>query len=224
MGSVVIIGGGPGGVAAAIRSAQLGAEVAIIEAKDVGGVCLNRGCIPLRVLGNAADIKLSASLGGDFGLNFGQVKVDPGRLKIHLDDTVKFLGAGTESLLRSNGIRIVNGRGVLTASGAVQVGAEILPADAVILATGGACKRADLPKTCLDAVSTIDDLISSLEIPEKVLVLGGRPWSVELATFYLEMGSRVTLVSEGPLLPAMDRQVVGRLKTILKKQGKLSYR
>jgi len=219
MKKILVLGGGPGGVAAAIRASQLGAEVTLVESTHVGGVCMNQGCIPLRVLGSTAEAAATINRAADLGLNAGQAELNIDQLKARLADAVNYMRMGTEGLLQSNRIRIVRGQGRLLPSGEVKVGKESLSAEAVILATGAGWKRPDIPGADLKEVVTSDELLADLKIPKRLVVLGGWPWSIELAAFYHRFGAQVTLAAPGGFLPEVDRQISNRLRSLLKGEG-----
>ncbi len=219
MTKVVVLGAGPGGVAAAIRAAQLGAEVKIVEAGRVGGMCMNRGCVPLRVLGSAAEAAGLIDRAAEFGLKANRAEFDWARLKARVADTVAYVRLGTEALLRSHGVEIISGRGRLVAAGGVEVEGQILAAEAVILAVGAAWRRPEIPGAELKEVITSEEIIQELNLPRRLLVLGGRPWAVELAALCQRFGSQVTLAVPDRFLPEVDRQISSRLRSVLKNQG-----
>jgi len=204
---VVVLGGGPGGVAAAIRAAQLGASATLVEPERIGGVCLNRGCLPLRVMGSALEGAGEAA------------RPDPAGLRKKVAETVDYVRLGTEALLTANRVRVVQGRGRLEGGGSVRVGREQIPADLVVLATGAGWQRPGLPGEELPGVVNPDQLLEERERPESILILGGSPWAVELAWIFHRLGSKVGLVVEGPFLPEIDRQVANRLKNIFNRAG-----
>ena len=204
---VVVLGGGPAGVAAAIRAAQLGASATLVEEGRIGGVCLNQGCLPYRIMGSALE-ELQ-----------GQSLPDPAGLRRRVAQTVDYVRAGTEGLLTANRVRVVKGRGRLQGPGSVRVGEELIPADLIVLATGAGWQKPGLPGQDLPGVIDPDRLLAQEERPESILILGGDPWAVELAWIYHRLGSRVGLVMEGPFLPEIDRQVANRLKNIFNRAG-----
>lgn len=216
---IIIIGGGPGGVAAAVRAAQLGAQATVVESGNLGGVCLNLGCVPLRVLGSAAEMAAAVGSADKYGLVSVFPKLDRDRLAERVKDTVNTMRMGTEALLRSYNVSLIQGKGRLTASGGVRVGTEVLSADAVILAVGSDWVQPKFSGAELEGVITPEDFISDCIVPDRILVLGGRPWAVELAAFCARFGAAVTLVPDGNFLPGIDRQVSNRLRAVLKESG-----
>ncbi|MGB9825259.1 MAG: FAD-dependent oxidoreductase, partial [Desulfofundulus sp.] len=138
---IVVVGGGPGGYVAAIRAAQLGARVALVEKEELGGTCLNRGCIPTKVLAAAAGILDSIKRAGEFGISTGTVEVDMTALIERKRQVVKRLASGIQFLLQKNKVELVRGTAVLTSPRTVKVslpdGTEReLEAENIVLATG----------------------------------------------------------------------------------------
>lgn len=219
MKNIVVIGGGPGGVAAAIRAAQLGASVKMIEAGDVGGVCMNRGCIPLSVLGSAALACPDAARLTDLNLSGSGPVPDQATLLGRLRQTSGYIRMGTMGLLRSNGVEVISGCARLAVPGGVMVDDRSIEADAVILAGGAQWRSLDIPGADLPGVTTTDELFSLTELPPSVLVVGGPPWAVELAQMLTLLGVETTLAVTDSLIPEMDRQVGNRLKAALEKAG-----
>ncbi len=207
---LVVIGAGPGGVAAALRGVQLGARVILIEADKVGGVCTSRGCIPLRVLGSA--------------LEAGQADVPaPEELGSRIGQTADYIRMGTEAILGSKGVELIRGRASLAGLDLVRIktdsGEETLRAGAVILAAGAKWLRPRLPGADLEGVISGEELLLNPGDPGRVLVLGDEPWALELARNITRLGGEAALAAPGKLLSRADRQIVGRLKKALTEQG-----
>ncbi len=216
---LVIIGAGPGGVAAALRAAQLGAKVTIIEPGQVGGVCTSRGCIPLRVLGSAADLARSMAQAKTLGLAEATPEPDPDRLASRVKETTDYIRLGTEALLGAKGVELIRDRAALAGPDKVRVGDRTIQARAVILAAGAKWARPSFAGADLPGVVTSDQLLARLNNPGRLVVLGDQPWAVEMAGFYSSMGAGVTLAAPQGLLPQADRQIAGRLRKALKAQG-----
>lgn len=216
---IIIIGGGPGGVAAAVRAAQLDAHVTVVESENLGGVCMNLGCVPLRVLGSAAETAAVVGSADKYGLVSVVPRLNGESLALRVKDTVNTMRMGTEALLRSYNVTVIRGKGCLTASGGVRVGTEVLSADAVILALGSDWVRPGFRGAELDGVITPEEIFSDSKVPDRILVLGGRPWAVELAAFCARFDAAVTLLTDGDFLPAIDRQVSNRLRAAIKESG-----
>lgn len=218
---IVVIGGGPGGVAAAVRASQLGADVFLVEADQFGGTCVNEGCVPMRILGSAAETCYRIARAEDMGLEAGECRLRPADFKARIDRTLESLRAGTRSILTSRGISLIHGRGHLLASGGVTVGGKSLPADAVILAAGS---EWDPPSFAGANHADHDVLQFDIPLPKSLMILGGEPWSVEMALYYQWFKVPTTLVMTGGFFPGMDRQIANRLRVSLKKHGVTLFR
>jgi dihydrolipoamide dehydrogenase len=202
---LTIIGGGPGGYQAAIRAAQLGAEVTLVESAGLGGTCLHRGCIPTKTMLASAAALITARRAAEFGLRLeGSITPDMPAIMARKDRVVALQAQGIEKLLAANRVRLLRGRGRLAEPFVVEValnqgGVERVACDRLILATGS--RPADLPGLARDGQRIInsDDALALSEIPASLAVVGGGVVGCELACVYAALGSRVTIVE------AMDR-------------------
>ena len=210
---VVVIGGGPGGYVAAVRGAQLGARVAVIEKDKIGGTCLNRGCIPTKALYYSARTLNLARHAQDFGVNLNGISFDLSKAVDRKDDVVKKLVGGVEQLLKGNGVEVIRGEGYVEAAGRVRVtkdgGAEAIAAKrAVIVATGS--EPAMIPAFNIDFknVITSTEALDLKKVPESLLIIGGGVMGCEFATLFSSFGSAVTVVELLPsILSTEDKQV-----------------
>jgi len=223
---LIIIGGGPGGYVAAIRAAQLGMQVALVERDALGGICLNWGCIPTKALLRNAEIYYLMQHGADFGLYCDNLRFDFGKVIARSRRIAERLARGITFLMRKNNIQIFRGTGRLAGAGAVTVhGAEGTPgitlrASQVILATG-ARPRA-LPGLPFDQKHVLSSTEAMLlqEAPEALVIIGAGAIGVEFAYFYNAFGSKVTLIEMLPqILPVEDSEIAGLLHRSLAKQG-----
>jgi dihydrolipoamide dehydrogenase len=222
---IIVIGGGPGGYVAAIRAAQLGARVALVEKEELGGTCLNRGCIPTKVLAAAADMLAGIKRAGEFGISTGAVEVDMAALMERKRQVVGRLVSGIQFLLKKNKVELVRGTAVLTSPRTVKVilsdGAEQeLEAENIILATGSG--PALIKSLGYDGrqVITSDEALNLTSVPERLLIVGGGVVGCEFASIMAALGSRVTLVEMMPsILPGADLEVSRYLQGIFKRQG-----
>jgi dihydrolipoamide dehydrogenase len=223
---VVVIGGGPGGYAAAIRLQQLGLKTAVVERESMGGVCLNWGCIPSKALITAAKQWERLHESGSMGISVGAATLDFSRTQAWKAGIVNKLTRGVEGLVRSNGADVVFGAARLLDSRTVEVAASsgqrrrLRAERGVVLATGA--RPIELPGFRPDGarVLTAREAVSLEQVPERLLVIGGGVIGVELGTMYRKLGSEVTIVElSGGLLPGLDRDLVRVVEARLKKAG-----
>ncbi len=222
---LVIIGAGPGGYVAAIRAAQLGAQVTLVEEQAVGGVCLNWGCIPSKTLLNLVDLGERAKHAEAWGLSFeGPIGFDLRRMIARKNDVVQSLVKGISTLLKQWKIQHLAGRGELVTDRQVRVtGADgatsVLEADAVVLATGSSWPR--LPQFPIDGHRVISskEALDLSVIPQSVVIVGGGVEGCEFACLFSGLGSQVTLIEMMPtLLSTEDEDTVAILTRELKKR------
>jgi dihydrolipoamide dehydrogenase len=217
---VVIIGGGAGGTAAAVRARQLGAQTVVVEKEHLGGVCTNQGCIPMKTLMETACLYQKIKRASDFGLKVSRVEVDWEHLMAQKDEIVQYLRLGTESLLKSNRVEIIRGTGCFISPGGIGINGQELKAKHFIIATGSCWDTPDIEGIREEGVITSDDVLSMREIPRSVTVLGGGPVELELGQYLAFMGAEVTLLEQGGrILPQEDREISRRLSWAFRDQG-----
>ena len=221
---VAVLGGGPAGYVAAIRAAQLGAEVVLIEEKSLGGVCLNIGCIPTKALLSSAGAISNINSSKEHGITSELKKIDWETAVSRKDRVVRNLRQGLEQLLRARNITIVNGRGSVvspheiiasTAEGEVSVHCQKL-----ILATGSSPKRLPIPGADLPGVLTSSDILSLTALPSSLAILGAGVIGLEFAAIFSSAGVKVTVIEmEDRLLQNEDEDAARELLKLLKRQG-----
>lgn len=221
---VMVIGAGPGGYVAAIRAAKLGLHVAVVEEDRAGGTCLNRGCIPAKAMIHAAETYRSAREADQFGVETGRVSFDYGKILAYKEETTDALVQGVEQLLAGNGVDRLAGKGTLLAGKKVRVTTEekeeVYAADHIILAAGSKPLLLPIPGMDLPGVLTSDGLFRLQECPESLAIIGGGVISVEFATAFAGLGTKVTILEALPrLVPNLDKEISQNLKMILKKRG-----
>ncbi len=222
---IIIIGAGPGGYVAAIRAAQLGAQVTIVEAQAVGGVCLNWGCIPSKTLLNLVDLGERARHAQAWGLTFeGPVGFDLKRMMARKNDVVQSLVKGIATLFKQWKIQHVAGRGELVTDRQVRVtdvdgATSLLDADAIVLATGSSWPQlAQFPIDGQQVISS-KEALELVDIPRSIIIVGGGIEGCEFACLFSGLGSHVTLVEMMPtLLPTEDDDMVAILTREFKKR------
>jgi dihydrolipoamide dehydrogenase len=213
---VAVIGSGPGGYAAAIRCAQRGATTAIIEKGDIGGVCLNCGCIPSKALLASAHILTIVKNASLMGVEIGAPKVNWLKMQSRKDTIVTGLRKGLASLIQSNKIKVFQGRGVVTAKNKITVQGNTpteIEARKIIIATGSV--PIDIPSVPFDGRSIISstETLSLAEIPESMIVIGGGAVGCEMACVYATVGSKVTIIEVLPSILPFEDEWVGQLIT-----------
>ena len=217
---LVIIGGGAGGFAAAMRAAQLGGKVTVVEQARYGGNCMNNACIPLTFLAAAAELLARTREAGQFGIRLGESEIDLDALHERKDLIIEGLRLGTEQQLLDHGIRLVEGKGSLTGPSSVWVNGEEIRARAAIIATGSVPARLAIEGADLPGVIGTEEAIELRQAPARLAILGGLPWDLELAQTFRAFGAEVTLIVEGNrLLPDMDAGLAQRLAKLLHDEG-----
>ncbi len=219
--NIVIIGGGVGGYVAAIRAAQLGAQVTLLEKDTLGGTCLNRGCIPTKALLQSADVLSLAKEAEVFGVRIEKASLDfPSAMKWK-ETTVKRLVDGVTSLMRKNKIKVIKGTGTLIDSKTVRVveSKEEIKGDSIIIATGSKPSKVPIKGIDESGVMTSDDVLTIEHLPQSILIIGGGVVGLEFAQIFGRMGARVTVVEMLPqILPAEDIELASMLEQVLKKE------
>ena len=220
---VVVIGGGPAGYVAAIKAAQLGGKVAIVEKSELGGTCLNRGCIPTKAyLHNAEIIEgVKHAAGRGIMIENPNFTVDMDKVLGMKSKVVKKLVGGVGALLKSNGVDVFKGVGTITKDKNVLVnGEKLVETDKIIFAGGSKVSRINIPGMDSKLVMTSDDILELNEVPETLAVIGGGVVGVELGQAFSTFGSKVTVVEMmDRIVPGMDAEVSNTLRTALEKKG-----
>lgn len=219
---VVVIGGGVGGYAAALRASRLGAQVTLIEKEKIGGVCLNKGCIPTKVLLHSSALLHEMRRAELFGLKAGGVAVDYGRVQARKTEVVDKLTGGVASLLRAGKVRLIEGAASFIDTRTVRVEGtgEAVRADRVVIATGSMPARLAIPGSDRVAMLTSDDLLALEAVPESLVMIGGGYIGVELGQFFARMGAKVTIVEmRETIVPTEDADIARALAAALGGEG-----
>jgi dihydrolipoamide dehydrogenase len=216
---VVILGGGSGGYAAALRSAQLGKSVALVEKDKLGGTCLHRGCIPTKALLHSAEIADNTREAENFGVNASFHSIDMPKVNSYRDGIIDKLFKGLTGLVNSKNITVVAGEGSLTGPRTVTVNGDNYTGTNVILATGSYSKS--LPGLEIGGrVITSDHALKLNFVPKSVIVLGGGVIGVEFASIWRSFGSEVTIIEGLPhLVPNEDEVISKALERAYRKRG-----
>ena len=206
---VVILGGGSGGYACALRAADLGLSVALVEKDLLGGTCLHRGCIPTKALLHAAEVADNAREGERFGVRSRVESIDMSGVHAYKDGVVARLHQGLQGLVKSKQIDYVEGEGRLSSPTTVTVGEQTLTGRNVVLATGSGARS--LPGLELtDRVVTSDQALRLDRVPSRVVVLGGGVIGVEFASVFRSFGAEVTVVEALPRLVAAEDEAISK--------------
>jgi dihydrolipoamide dehydrogenase len=221
---IIVIGSGPGGYVAAIRAAQLGKKVALVEKENLGGVCLNWGCIPTKALLRSAEIYHLMHRLEDFGLSAQNIKFDLKKIVARSRAVATQLSQGIAHLLKKNKVTVIKGHGKLLGQKKVQVGNDTLTAPHIILATGARPRILPGLEPDQKFVWTSKEAMIPEEFPNKLLVVGSGAIGMEFASFYKTLGAEVTVVELQPrILPVEDEEISKLAQKSFEKQGMKIY-
>ncbi len=217
---VLIIGGGPGGYTSAIRSAQLGLKVGLIEREELGGVCLNWGCIPTKSLLHAADVMREVESAASLGIELGKPKFNLKKMVKRSRDVAGQLSGGISHLMKKNKIDVFFGDARLRDKNTVLVGQQIFNCKNIVLATGASAKNLPHIQADGDLIWEARAAMTPSFMPKRLLIIGAGAIGVEFASFYRTMGSDVTLVEMmKQILPAEDPEIAEMAKSSFTEQG-----
>jgi len=216
---LVIIGAGPGGYEVAIEASKEDLEIILIDKHELGGTCLNYGCIPTKTLYKSAEVIKNIKTGEKFGVK-GNFELDLKQVMANKDEVVAGLKKGIEFLLNKGNVRFVQGEAKFVSKTSVEVNGEIIEGDYFLVATGSVPRMLNIPGVDSDIVVTSKEMLELVEVPKKLTVIGGGVVGVELASIYNYFGSEVTIVEfQKHLLGMFDEDISKRIKPALKKQG-----
>src|SRR5512139_1376324 len=219
---ITVIGGGPGGYVAAIRAAQLGAKVLLVEKDQVGGTCTNRGCIPTKTM--LADARMYDRVKLSSVIKTESLRLDMGQLQDRKNKVVKRMITGVEFLLKDNGITFIRGKASFQDRKIIEVqvekGKEQFGGQKVIIATGSV--SAQIPNVPVDGkvILTSTEMLNVSSIPRDLVIIGGGYIGMEFACLFSGLGSKVTVIEMLPqIISTEDEEVIRGLTTLLKKRG-----
>jgi dihydrolipoamide dehydrogenase len=221
---LIVLGSGPGGYVAAIRAAQLGLKTAIVERENLGGICLNWGCIPTKALLRSGEMLHHMRHADSFGLVAGEVKPDLAKIVARSRAVAKQLNQGVTHLMKKNKITVYMGEGAITAPGKMTVTADgrksELVAKHIIIATGARARELPFAQSDGKKIWTYRHAMTPPEMPSELLVIGSGAIGIEFASFYNDMGAKVTVVEMlDRVVPVEDAEVSDFLAKSLAKQG-----
>ena len=222
---IIVLGGGPGGYVAAIKAAQLGAKVLLIEKEVVGGICLNHGCIPTKTLLKNAKVYKTIKHASDYGVVLGgDVSFDWSLMLKRKDSVVKKLTMGVSGLLKKNGVDVISGFGKVLAADKVEVNGEVYQTKNLIIATGASPIIPPIPglkESYEQGIAvTSRELLQIKDAPKNLVIIGGGVIGVEFATIFSSLGSKVTIIEKlDGIVPMMDDDIRTQYAKILKREG-----
>lgn len=219
----VVIGGGPAGYVAAIRIAQLGGQVAVIEKNKLGGTCLNRGCIPTKSLIAAVDKLKAVEDAAEFGIEVSKPDINFVKIQARKDEVVAKLVEGIHFLLNKNKVKLFTGSAKIKAAGVVEVEnngeIEELLTENIIIATGSSPALIKSLGYNGTSIMTSEEILSLPEIPKSLLIIGGGVIGSEFAHIYGSLGTKITMLELAPsILNIQDAEIARRMQSIFKKK------
>lgn len=221
---IAVLGGGPGGYAAAILAARLGASVTLIEKNRLGGTCLNEGCIPTKALKQSTDIYGIIKEASLYGIGADPPRLDLASVMKYKEQVVNQLVMGVNYLVKSNGVKLITGEGKIADKNRVQVetnqGLEEIEAEYIIVAAGA--KELSIPGFEADGVNILNSsqMLSITELPQRLVIIGGGVIGVEFASIFNKMGVEVSVVELTPsLVPLEDEEITAALQDAMVKRG-----
>ena len=220
---LIIIGAGPGGYVMAERAGHRGKKVLLIEKENLGGVCLNCGCIPTKTLLNSAKHYVHAKEAPAFGVTTGEVSFDLTKAMSWKTDVITTLRAGIGFMMKKNKVEVVTGEAKLLGSGNVQVGEEIYEGENVVIATGSSPFVPPIPGADQDHVMTSTEILNVETMPKTLAVIGGGVIGIEFASFFSSLGVKVEVIEMlEEIIPFMDRSQALEFRRALKKTVKFN--
>lgn len=224
--TIAILGGGPGGYVAAIKAAQLGAKTVLIEGGELGGVCLNEGCIPTKTLLKSAKVYQDILNSEKYGIGIGgqaEIRIDWGAMLKRKDGVVNQLTSGVKNLLKQNGVDVINGYGEVLDPHTIRVNDETIVAQHLILATGSSPTILPIPglEAALEngLAVTSTGALNLTEIPQELIIVGEGVIGIEFAALFNALGSNVTVLEKFTVLGSLDADLQKYMVRLLKKKG-----
>ena len=220
---ILVIGGGPGGYVAAIKGAQLGKKVALIEKSKLGGTCLNVGCIPTKALLRSAEALKEVKDSAIFGVvdvDTSKAKLDMSKVQARKQNVIDQLVGGVGGLLRANGVKVVSGEAKLLDRNTAEVNGEKISSDYILIATGSTSKSLPIPINDKMEVLTSTEMLNLTKIPKNIAIIGGGVIGIEFAYFMASVGTKVTIIEFlDRILPMVDEEITIQAETMLRKMG-----
>ena len=217
---IAVIGGGPGGYVAAIQAAKAGKKTVLVENRDLGGTCLNRGCIPTKALLHTSELYGEMGSMKKMGIIVKEYDFQYKKMAKHKDKVVKTLRSGVENLVAGNGADIIRGTAVMTGPHTFMAGEEEIEADKIILATGSEPASIPIPGADAETVMNSDGILAMDTCPSSLVIIGGGVIGIEFATLFSNLGSEVTIIEMMPnILHGNDEDICRSMREILEDKG-----
>lgn len=222
---VLVIGGGPGGYVAAIRAAQLGGKVVLVEGRELGGTCLNRGCIPTKAMLESVSVLHTIKKAREFGIECPDAKADFGKIMNRVQRVVKQLRSGIEFLMKKNEIQVIQGWATFKDAHTIRVDLpggtfEEIKARNIIIAAGSSPLQVPIPRADGEGILTSDTILELTTLPASLVIVGAGAVGVEFGHVFASLGCKVTLIEMLPrILPVGDPEISEEMTKILKKGG-----
>ena len=220
---IIVIGGGPGGYVAAIKAAQLGKRTAIIEKDSLGGVCLNRGCIPTKVLLRSVESLKEVKESSKFGvvdIDVSKAKLDMVKVQERKKSIISQLVGGVNGLLKGNGVTIIKGEGEIFDKNTVKVGNKTFSTEYIIIATGSVVKSLPISINTEMEVLTSNEILNINKAPKSIAIIGGGVIGIEFAYFFASIGTQVTVIEFlDRILPMVDEEITNQVTSMMESMG-----
>ncbi|WP_430602239.1 dihydrolipoyl dehydrogenase [Enterococcus sp. DIV0724b] len=217
---LIVVGAGPGGYVAAIKAAQLGMKVALVENDRVGGTCLNKGCIPTKTLLHSAETVREIKNASENGIKVSNLQINMEELYAKKNKVVDNLVHGIEGLVKANKIELIFGKAQVIKAGVIKIDETTYETKKIMIATGSTPTIPPIPGIDLPGVLTSNELLTEPNDYKKMTIIGGGVIGVEFAMIFNELGCEVTIIeTAATLLPNFDNEISKKLALVLKKQG-----
>ena len=222
---LVVIGGGPAGYVAALRASQLGAGVTLVEEKKLGGVCLNTGCIPTKLLLHSAEMYESIKTAEQRGISTAGISLDLAKMQAHKDRVIPTLVSGIKGLLDNSRAELINGRAKFISPKQVEIDSgqgkkQVVQAEKIIIATGSKPKALPVPGADRPGIMDTESVLNLDYLPRSLVMIGGGAVGVEIATIWAKLGCKVSIVEMmSHILPTQDAELASILEGILREEG-----
>ena len=215
---LIIVGAGPGGYEMAERAGHKGLKVLLVEKANLGGVCLNHGCIPTKTLLNSAKYYVHAKEAPEFGVTTGEVSFDLSKAMAWKTEVIETLRGGIAGMMKKNKVEVLFGEARLIGSRKVEVAGTVYEGDSVVIATGSSPFVPPIPGADQPHVMTSKEILGVEKMPESIVVIGGGVIGVEFASFFSSLGVKVDVIEMlDEIIPFMDRGQAKRFRAAVKK-------